>query len=100
MGTKANRRARGRAFSEDRRTVECVGVQIERSTRRAVPPVQTALDEPDFVELTVAGMEIPGEFRCADCGYGAVVHRVVPLCPMCSGTVWELRGPVTPRLVD
>lgn len=72
-----------------------MGVQIEEAAGRVVPRVWTALDEPDFVELTVAGMEVSGEFRCADCGYGAVVHRVVPLCPMCSGTVWELRGPVT-----
>jgi hypothetical protein len=47
-----------------------------------------------------AGAEISGEFRCAHCGYGAVVQRVLPPCPMCSGTVWELRGPATLRLDD
>jgi len=57
-----------------------VGVQIEESAGRVVPPG-----------------EVPLELRCAACGYGAVVHRVVPLCPMCSGTAWEVSGPVTPR---
>jgi formylmethanofuran dehydrogenase subunit E len=78
MGTKANRRARGVRLSEDRRTVEHVGVEIEES----------------------AGAKISGEFRCADCGYGAVVQRVLPLCPMCGGATWESRGQVGPRLED
>lgn len=77
-----------------------MGVQIEESAGRAVPAVQAALEEPAFVEFTVTGMEVSGEFRCADCGYGAVVQHVLPVCPMCGGTVWELRGPVMPRLVD
>lgn len=63
--------------------MEHVGVQVEESAGRVVPTA-----------------EVPLELRCADCGYGAVVHRVVPLCPMCSGTVWELRRPVARRLVD
>lgn len=58
--------------------MEYVGVQIEES----------------------AGAEISGEFRCAACGYGAVVQRVLPPCPMCGGTAWELRGPAEPRLGD
>jgi rubrerythrin len=49
------------------------------------------------VDFEVAGTEVAGEFRCAECGYGAVVHRVLPPCPMCAGTVWESRGPVPPR---
>lgn len=80
--------------------MEHVGVQTQEPGGGVVSPVQAALEDPDFVELTLAGAEVSGELRCADCGYGAVVHRVVPLCPMCSGTVWELRGPATPRLAD
>lgn len=57
--------------------MEYVGVEIEES----------------------AGAEISGEFRCAECGYGAVVQRVLPPCPMCGGTAWELRGPARP-LID
>lgn len=75
-----------------------VGVRIQESAGRDASPVEISLDEPDFAELTVAGTQLSGEFRCADCGYGAVVQHVVPLCPMCSGSVWELRGPVTRRL--
>jgi hypothetical protein len=77
-----------------------VGVQIEESAGRVVPRVHTELEEPAFVELTVAGADVSGEFRCADCGYGVVVHRVLPLCPMCGGTVWEVCGPATPQLPD
>ena len=36
-----------------------------------------------------AGMEVAGEFRCADCGYGVVVRSLLPPCPMCRGHVWE-----------
>ena len=42
----------------------------------------------------VAGSPAAGEFRCAECGYGAIVQRVLPQCPMCGGTVWESRGPL------
>lgn len=50
-------------------------------------------DFADFVDFAVAGSNASGEFRCADCGYGAVVQRVVPPCPMCRGTIWEQREP-------
>jgi len=33
----------------------------------------------------------------SDCGYGAVIRRALPACPMCGGTVWESRPP---RFVD
>ena len=36
-----------------------------------------------------AGTRAKGEFRCADCGYGVVTWRVLPVCPMCHGTSWE-----------
>jgi len=37
----------------------------------------------------VAGSRAKGEFRCAGCGYGVTVHKVLPDCPMCRGTSWE-----------
>ena len=45
-----------------------------------------------FVDFATAGTQISGDFRCADCGYGAVVHGALPRCPMCGGSVWENRG--------
>ena len=54
------------------------------------------LDDSGFVDFRVAGTEVSGEFRCSDCGYGAVVHRALPPCPMCGGTVWESRPPRFP----
>jgi hypothetical protein len=74
-----------------------VGVHVEES---ADPSAALPLDDPAFVEFEVAGAEVSGEFRCADCGYGAVVQRVLPQCPMCGGTVWESRGPLPLRLAD
>jgi len=58
------------------------------------------LVDADFVEFAVAGTRVSGEFRCADCGYGAVVHTALPRCPMCGGTVWESRVPLLARLID
>jgi hypothetical protein len=37
----------------------------------------------------VAGAAAKGEFQCADCGYGVVVHRGLPACPMCHGGDWR-----------
>ena len=78
MGTKSHRRTRGRAFSEDEVAVQDVEVQV---------------DDSGFADFLVAGTDAAGEFRCGDCGYGAVVQRVLPPCPMCGGTVWESRPP-------
>ena len=75
-----------------------VGVQVHESAGgRRVATTEVPLDESGFVDFTVAGAQVSGEFRCTDCGYGAVVHRALPSCPMCHGTVWERRGPVAPR---
>ncbi len=72
-----------------------VGVEVEESATPAGPaPLEVALDEPGFVDFAVAGSAAAGEFRCAECRYGAVVQRVLPQCPMCGGTVWESRGPL------
>lgn len=76
------------------------GVEVEESSAAVVPAAETPLDDSGFLDFAVAGTEVAGEFRCADCGYGAVVQRVLPQCPMCAGTVWESRGPLAPRPVD
>ena len=91
MGTKAHRRARGRAFSEDDEAVQDVEIQAERSIEVTRAPSPLPLDDSGFIDFRVAGTEVSGEFRCSDCGYGAVVHRALPPCPMCGGTVWESR---------
>jgi rubrerythrin len=77
--------------------VQEVGAHVEDSGDASAA---LAFNEPAFVDLAVAGTKVSGEFRCADCGYGAVVQRALPQCPMCGGTVWESRGPLAPRPVD
>ena len=47
------------------------------------------LTEQGYVDFRSAGSLAAGEFRCAECGYGAIVHRELPPCPMCGGLVWE-----------
>jgi rubrerythrin len=91
MGTKSHRRARGRAFSEDEEAVQDVEVQVERSPQAPRLSAPLPLDDVGFADFAVAGTEVAGEFRCSDCGYGAVVQRALPPCPMCGGTVWESR---------
>jgi hypothetical protein len=56
--------------------------------------VEVLLGDTGFAEFAAAGSAVAGEFRCAECGYGAVVQRGLPNCPMCGGTVWESRGPL------
>lgn len=81
-----------------------MGVHVEESAGTPVSTPETlpdlVLDDPGLVEFALAGTELAGEFRCADCGYGAVIHRVIPLCPMCGSSVWELRGPLVARFSD
>ena len=43
----------------------------------------------DYVDFRAAGALAAGEFRCAECGYGAIVHHELPPCPMCGSAVWE-----------
>jgi hypothetical protein len=70
-----------------------VGVRVEEPAGPVAPaPLDVALDDTGFVEFAVAGTPVAGEFRCAECRYGAVVQRVLPACPMCGGAVWESRG--------
>lgn len=74
--------------------MEGVGVRVEQSVASVGrAPVEVSLDDAGFVEFAVAGTSVAGEFRCSECGYGAVVHRVLPACPMCGGSIWESRGP-------
>jgi hypothetical protein len=42
-----------------------------------------------YVEFFAAGEAAAGEYYCSECGYGVAVQRVLPLCPMCRGAVWE-----------
>jgi hypothetical protein len=100
MGKKSHGARARCAFSEDEEAVEHVGVRTEESTGRSGRAAPVPLDDSGFVDFTVAGTEVSGEFRCADCGYGAVVQRVLPPCPMCAGTVWENRGPLARTLID
>jgi hypothetical protein len=97
MGTKAHRRARGRALSEDEEAVQDVEAQLQRPAKAPGAPDPLPLDDAlpaafvGLVDFKVAGTSVSGEFRCSDCGYGAVVQRVLPPCPMCGGTIWETR---------
>ena len=65
--------------------------------RHGSEPSRSATD--DYVEFWVAGQSVKGEFRCSECGYGVTIARVLPLCPMCGGSVWEqsLWSPFTRR---
>jgi hypothetical protein len=69
-----------------------VGVEVEESRVVPLPGVETRLDDSGFLDYAVAGTQVAGEFRCAECGYGAVIRHLLPPCPMCAGTVWESRG--------
>lgn len=52
--------------------------------------VRATREEPGgFVAFNAAGEAVKGEFHCAECGYGVTVYRQLPVCPMCSGTIWE-----------
>jgi rubredoxin len=77
--------------------VEQVGVQIDESAAPSAPIAPIPLDDSGFVEFAVTGTQVSGDFRCPDCGYGAVVHRALPPCPMCGGTIWESLGPLRTR---
>ena len=83
-----------------------VGVEVQESANvpSVVPSAASSVrsessvfDDSGFVDFVVTGTHASGEFRCTDCGYGAVVQRALPQCPMCAGTVWESRGPSGPR---
>jgi rubrerythrin len=60
-----------------------------------VPESQTDLTEripaDEYVEFRHAGQLARGEFECVGCGYGVVVRRTLPPCPMCDEKLWERR---------
>jgi hypothetical protein len=61
-----------------------------------LPPRQVSASRPlddGYVHLLTAGDGARGEFSCAECGYGVMVQRELPSCPMCRGTVWETAEP-------
>ncbi|HZO97050.1 MAG TPA: hypothetical protein VFB42_06725 [Gaiellaceae bacterium] len=43
----------------------------------------------ETIDFQPAGTQATGQYRCADCGYGVMIHSELPACPMCSGTWWE-----------
>lgn len=43
----------------------------------------------DYVEFWAAGETVKGEFHCSECGYGVMIVRALPVCPMCGGRTWE-----------
>ena len=51
----------------------------------------TAATDGDEVVFAAAGDHVKGEYRCAECGYGIVVRRDPPECPMCRSTAWTNR---------
>jgi rubrerythrin len=44
-------------------------------------------DDAVVVDFVAAETAVSGEFRCSGCGYGAVVRRALPPCPICGGTL-------------
>lgn len=80
--------------------MEHVGVRVEESADESRPAIEPPLVDPGFVDFAAVGTQISGDFRCADCGYGAVVQSTLPPCPMCGGAVWENRGPLRERRDD
>ena len=43
----------------------------------------------EYVEFLQMGDLVKGEFHCSDCGYGVIVSRQLPQCPMCGCETWE-----------
>ena len=46
-------------------------------------------EESGYVDFWRAGTSAKGEFSCSECGYGVIVSKALPLCPMCGGNSWE-----------
>jgi len=43
----------------------------------------------DSARFRAAGDPAKGEFHCAVCSYGVIVHSTLPVCPMCGGGMWQ-----------
>jgi rubrerythrin len=80
--------------------MEQLGSQVEERAKPTAVVASDPLPDEGFLEFLVAGTQAVGEFRCSDCGYGAVIQRLLPHCPMCGGEVWESRPPSGPRFSD
>jgi rubrerythrin len=59
-----------------------VALLIETGREEAV----AGAGAPVFLTAGAAGR---GEYHCAECGYGIVTSRLLPVCPMCGSRVWE-----------
>lgn len=70
-----------------------MGLQVDEQQGQPQAAAAVPLPDDGFVEFALAGAPAKGDFRCTDCGYGAVVQRVLPICPMCGGAIWEQRPP-------
>jgi rubrerythrin len=42
-----------------------------------------------YVSFWSSGASAKGEFHCSDCGYGVIVAKELPQCPMCGSETWE-----------
>jgi rubrerythrin len=79
MGKIRARRAR-RVDMRGESMLEGSGQNVETEGSRA------------FGDVLAAGEAAAGEFHCSTCGYGVIVQRELPRCPMCRGTAWEQAG--------
>lgn len=50
------------------------------------------LESAGLVDVLATGRPAVGEFHCSGCGYGVIVQRELPRCPMCGGAAWEQPG--------
>ena len=89
----------GRVLRGEQEAVKQGAVQVDEQEVTPAPATASPFADPGF-EFAVAGAKLAGEFRCTECGYGAVVQRVLPQCPMCGGMVWESRTLPPPRFAD
>jgi Zn finger protein HypA/HybF involved in hydrogenase expression len=51
--------------------------------------VSVAARDAEVARLRTAGDPAKGEFHCAHCSYGVIVHTKLPTCPMCGGGMWQ-----------
>jgi rubrerythrin len=95
---RAERAPRARRHAGE--AVQQVAVQVRGQEARPAPATELPRGESGPAGLAVAGSGLAGEFRCVECGYGAVVQRALPPCPMCGGMVWESVATLPSRVAD
>jgi hypothetical protein len=69
--------------------VRFTGVRTEGVQTTPKPKPVPGSEGGDYVHFWTTGESVKGEFRCSECGYGVAVCRELPVCPMCSGQIWE-----------